>query len=127
MTAAGTRYGLPVELWEATKQEIVALLQPIAARGTTITYGDLVLQVKSAPLAPSDSRLNAMLVEISKSEDGEGRGMLSAVVVTQKTGIPGDGFFALAYRLGRNTSNPFACWKAEHDRVCGFWTSHRVG
>src|SRR3972149_8350236 len=46
-----------------------------------------------------------VLGEISEDEHNAGRPMLSAVAVSVK-GYPGEGFFALARRLGSLTSGP---------------------
>ena len=46
-------------------------------------------------------KLMQLLNEVSEAEDSAGRGMLSAVVVGARSGMPGRGYFSLARRLGR--------------------------
>lgn len=63
-----------------------------------------------------------MLDEISDEEDQAGRGMLSVIVV-HKSGDqkPGSGFFKLAKKLGRETSDTDKCWIEELNRVYSYW------
>lgn len=123
MAEDDAKYSIPIGDWDAAKEEILGILITIARRGQTISYGELVERVASVHLGANDSRLHAMLAEISRSEDAEGRGLLSSVVVARQTGIPGPGFFRLASQLGRGTSSRFACWQAEYEHVCRFWRS----
>jgi hypothetical protein len=59
-----------------------------------------------------------MLGEISEEEDALGRGMLSVLVVHKGDGQrPGSGFFQLANKLGRDTSDKDLCWTIELQRV----------
>jgi len=82
-------------------QGIYDKLKSVARSGTTITYSEI------APLAdldmsnPADrTEIRRILCEISTVEHRLGYPMLSAAVVHQEDGIPGQGFFALARELG---------------------------
>ncbi len=85
-----------------------------------------MLRIEAIELDPHDHRLFKLLGEISREEDGAGRGMLSVIVV-HKTGelkgYPGDGFFKLAEDLGRDISNMEKCWMEERNKVYDYWKS----
>lgn len=99
-----------------------------ARSGKSITYSQLVDQITVRKFVdqitvrkflPYDPALSQLLTEISRREDKEGRGLLSAVVVHQDAeGLPGDGFFELAAELGRDVSDRRACWEKEFKLTC---------
>jgi hypothetical protein len=63
-----------------------------------------------------------MLGEISEDENAAGCGMLSVIVVHKYGDMqPGPGFFELARKLDRDTSNILECWVAELHRVHAAW------
>jgi hypothetical protein len=87
-------------------KQIYNELKRVAQAQNTTTYGQI------APLADLDmsradhrARISELLDEISRHEHGEGRPMLSAVVVhgdgQENAGMPGHGFFTLAKELKR--------------------------
>jgi hypothetical protein len=98
-------YGLTPGEWVAAKQEMRAILIERSKAAGTITYGELVGRMQSVPLEPQGYALHHMLGDVSRAEEAAGRGMLTAIVVLQDNGMPGDGFFALARELGRDTSD----------------------
>jgi hypothetical protein len=116
-------HGFPGADWEAAKSEAVAILRERAKRRTsqTISYSDLVDQMKAIKLEPRDVRLAHMLGEISSEEDAAGRGMLTVLVVHKGDVRPGDGFFELAQSLGRDTRDREKVWIAEFNRVIDFY------
>lgn len=122
------RFGYPVETWDAAKAEVRKILGSRARAGTTIAYSELVQGVATVRLDPDSHALAHMLREISTEEDEAGRGMLSVVVV-HKDGdkMPGPGFFELARRLGRDTTDRLTCWAAEMDIVQRAWRRARLG
>jgi molybdopterin synthase catalytic subunit len=87
----------------------------------------LLPQVTSIRFDLDDRAYHRMLGEISESEDAQGRGMLSAIVV-HKTGDqePGKGFYELAAQLGRNTVDPLKCWIDEMKLIHDVWANQRV-
>ncbi len=117
------KYGVADKDWVAAKAEMTAILAARARLRGMIPYSDLVRQVKAVSLAPDSPALAAMLGEISEAEDAVGRGMLTVIVV-HKTGDmqPGPGFFDLAKRLGRNTSDIVKCWVEELKKVHAYWS-----
>jgi hypothetical protein len=77
-------------------------LRRVARRRGTIAYSELTAQITALDLQPDGDLLAQLLDEISTEQDALGNGMLSAVVVHKNDDyLPGDGFFALARRLGR--------------------------
>jgi hypothetical protein len=102
---------------EATR-EALAVLKRTARQRATITYSDLVAEIHAIPLEPDSKVLAEILDKISTDSDAQGKGMLSAVVVHKDSDdLPGPGFFALAKKLGRDTSDKLAFHSAEIHRV----------
>lgn len=117
------RYGFTDGDWSAAKAEMKGILSRRARVRGMIPYSDLVSQVKAIQLAPDSRALAAMLGEISEEEDAEDRGMLTVIVVHKHGDMqPGPGFFDLAERLGRNTSDITKCWIEELKRVHAVWS-----
>jgi hypothetical protein len=117
-------FGFTDAQWSAAKSQARAAMIE-AVRGTgTISYSALVARISAVRLEARDKRLDGLLEEISTDEDAAGRGMLSVVVV-HKTGDlqPGPGFFELAARLGRDTTDRLKCWAEEFRRVREVWSS----
>ena len=90
------------------------LIEVAKSKGT-ISYLEL------RPDAPQT--LAAPLDEINKYEQGEGRPLLSAVVVHKEgDGMPGVGFFTIAWELGQyGGGEADQDWKQELKRVWGYW------
>jgi hypothetical protein len=88
----------------------------VAMRGETISYGDLAEQ---AGLRARGRRLGQVLSPLLEAaslfEWRHNRPLISAVVVLGDTGIPSEGFFRLARRLG---AQPEGAEERE------FWNSH---
>ncbi len=98
-------------------------LKEIAAAQGTITYSEI------APLAdldmsrPKDRKtISEILGEISTFEHEQGHPLLSAVVVSAVTNMPGQGFFTLARELGLHAgTNNLTFFFRELDKVHQFW------
>ncbi len=90
----------------------------VAQRRETISYSDL------RPEAPQT--LAAPLDEIDVYEHRERRPLLSALVVHKDgDGMPGQGFFTIAWKLGQYSSgDPVQFWKQELERVWDYWTTN---
>ena len=106
-------------------REIEAVLVECCRHKKTMTYGDVAASVNSVRLNPRHPWLHEFLDDISREEDGQGRGMLSAVVVRKDTGFPGEGFYRLARKLGRDVSDKTRFWRQEFDRVTANWEGGR--
>lgn len=119
------RLGYPIDLWNKAKQEAKEILYSIARSRARIPYIVLFDQIESIHFDVGETgRISAFLDEISREEDAEGRGMLSALV-THKSGdmVPGPGFYELAQLLGRDTEDELSCWVAEFNRVHDYWAN----
>lgn len=103
---------------EQAVAEIRAILEDVAKRRETIAYSEVVSQVQAVHLEPDSKLFAQMLDEISRRSDGQGRGMLSAVVIHKGDDyLPGPGFFSLGRELGRDTSDRLAFHSTELGRV----------
>lgn len=116
------KFGFSDEDWNVAKAEMRQILIERVRSGPTISYSELAGSVNSIDFEPDSFAFHHMLGEISTEEDSQGRGMLSVVVV-QKDGDmqPGAGFFELAKKLGRDTSDTLKCWAEELQRVSDCW------
>ncbi len=89
-----------------------------------IPYSELVSKIKTVSLEPESYALANILGEISSEEDALGRGMLTVIVVHKYGDMqPGPGFFDLAEKLGRDTSDILKCWVDELKKVHAFWST----
>ena len=103
---AGIRHGISPTQWDAAKREAKEILIARAKLRGKIAYSELVENLTTVRFEAHDPRLNQLLDEITSEEDSAGRGMLSAVVVHKNDDMfPGDGFFELAKRLGRDVQS----------------------
>ena len=117
-----SKYGYKVEDWKAAKEEMRQILVECARLRDMIPYSDLVSRIETISMEPDSFALAHMLGEISEEEDAAGRGMLSVIVVHKVGDMqPGPGFFQLAKKLGRDTSDKTTCWVEELRRVHGHW------
>ena len=114
-------YGFPADVWEGAKREAQQARVTAARQETTVSYSDLTKQIQAIQFAPHDFNLFHLLGQISTREVEEDRGMLTAVVVTQEDGLPGQGFFHLASQLGLDVSDPDAFWVSELRKVYSSW------
>lgn len=122
-----TRFGYTDAAWQAAKVEIQRVLAQTAASQQLITYGDLCSKVRTIRFEPDSTALAYMLGEICEDEHALGRGLLTVIVVHKHgDNRPGPGFFEVAHRLGRDTTDEEACWVAELNRVYGDWKGKRV-
>lgn len=112
------RTQVPDDKWQAAKDEVRTILIARARQGKDITFGDLAGQIGTLDVKPNDPLLFELLDEVSSEEARKGNGMLSALVV-RKSGDqkPGPGFFELASKLGRDTTDKTRCWVREINKV----------
>jgi hypothetical protein len=120
--AMGTRT-VSQNQWDAAKREVRDILVERAKVRGMMPYSELAVQIRSMSLEPHDQRLFLLLGEVSTEEDAAGRGMLSVIVVHKVGDMqPGPGFFELAKRLGRVTSDILKCWVEELKKVHAVWS-----
>jgi hypothetical protein len=71
--------------------------------------------------------MGQLLGLISEHEHAAGRPLLSALVVTRDTGLPGDGFFVMAHNLGFQFPDTDAgrrlFWQEQVEAVVAYWTA----
>jgi hypothetical protein len=103
---------------EQATEEIRVILEEVASRRRTIAYSEVVSKVRAMHLEPDSKLFAQILDDISRYSNGEGRGMLSAVVVHKGDDyLPGPGFFKLGQELSRDTSDQLAFHSTELRRV----------
>jgi hypothetical protein len=113
--------------WNAAKEEARAIMIKRAKSRNTISYSELVSQIRSIRLDPHDARLDHFLGQISSEEDSKGLGMLTVLVVHKSGDLePGKGFYELAHSLGRDISDREKCWAEELQRVYEVWSDRPV-
>ena len=92
----------------------------VARNESLVTYGELepIAEIPAVSIGPR------VLDAISRDEANAGHPMLSAVVVNADTRNPGDGFYRLAFEVGRAASpNPdVAFWAAELKALYEYWS-----
>lgn len=113
-----TRYGYPADVWAAAVDEIEAVLAEHARSRETVTYGDLVRELRAIALRPHDYALPALLAEVDRRTSAA-RGVMLAAIVRHKggDGMRGNRFFVTAADLGRDVGDRRVFWEAEVERV----------
>ena len=116
-------YGYKQEQWDLAKEEVKKKLIEKARTKSVISSAELTQGITALHMDRHDQRMFPLLEEISTEENAAGRGLLSAVVVYRPGEMqPGPGFFDLAKKLGRDTSNIFDCWTKEINKVQSVWS-----
>jgi len=117
-------YGFSDDEWESAKKEVKEILIERAKLRGMMPYSELVENIQSINVEAHDQRLFHLLEEVSSEEDADGRGMLTVIVVHRNGDMqPGPGFFDLAGRLGRDTTNILECWIEELHKVHRYWSN----
>jgi hypothetical protein len=99
----------------------------VAIAGGVVTYREVSDLVGLDPRDPAQrTELSQMLRAVSLHEHQQGRPLLSAVVVSQDTGIPGSGFFTLLRSLGVYGSDEHSLFRQELQRVHDHWANAAV-
>jgi hypothetical protein len=120
-------HGFAQSDWDAAKEEARVIMIRRARARSTISYSELVSQIRSIRLDPHDARLDHFLGQISSEEDSEGRGMLTVLVVHKSGDLePGRGFYELAGSLDRDVSDRERCWAEELKLVYEVWSDRPV-
>jgi hypothetical protein len=75
-------FGHPQSDWDAAISEARdAMIAALRTAKGTITYGELARRITAIRFEPDDHIFHGLLGQISRSENNQGRGMLSVVVV----------------------------------------------
>ncbi len=114
-------YGYDPHTWERAKAEAI---RAIVTQAGPIFYSDLTSHIGSIAFGPHDVSFHHLLGQISSEEDTAGRGMLSVLVVHKNDRMPGQGFFDLAQRLGRDITDRERCWSEEATLVLNHCPTH---
>lgn len=102
-------------------------LGEVARSGCVVTYEEVASLVDLDPRDPAQrSALSALLREVSLHEHEHGRPLLSAVVVSRDTRLPGRGFFSLMRLLGSGDDGDEALFVRELQRVHFHWAKRPV-
>jgi hypothetical protein len=118
------KYGFSDAVWESAKNEVKEVLRDRAKLRGMIPYSELVKKIHEIRVEAHDPRLFHLLGDVSTEEDAAGRGMLSVIVVHKQGDMqPGPGFFDLAEKLGRDTSDILDCWVKELKKVHAYWSN----
>ena len=127
MKREGFKHGFAESDWQAAKEEARQAMIRRAKVPRTISYSELVSEIRSVKLEPHDARLSHLLGLIAEEESQAGRGMLTVVVV-HKTGDqkPGPGFYEMARRLGNAILDEEAFWVSELKRVHSSWAAKKA-
>ena len=89
-----------------------------------IAYSELSAKLTTVSIAPFGLPMPEMLGEIAEEENAEGRSLLTVVVVHKSGDMePGIGFYELAERLGRNTTDRVKLWVTELHKVHDYWAN----
>ena len=119
--AADTWYGFPKRDWAAAKEQARTALIACARERATTTYSGLCEDVTAIRLRPYTFAMMAFLNEICTEEDAAHGVMLASLVTRKDSGLPGDGYFRNAARLGRDVSDHRAFWESEVERIYSVW------
>ena len=125
MTETALRYGSPVADWERAKLQAKDFLVSCARERATTTYSELCSEVGAIHLRPYSFAVVAFLNEICTEEDAAHGVMMASLVVRKDTGLPGNGYFRHAGRLGRDVSDREAFWRSEVEKVYAVWPEFR--
>jgi len=96
----------------------------VAKRKNTVTYDLLASRTTLSSFSNWFYVISDYLDEINRRETGEGRPMMTAVVVTKEDGVPGGGFWDCAFYTckvwdGKGSKETF--WEKELRRVWDYW------
>lgn len=117
-------FGYPVQIWQAAKDQIRAVLVERARGQQTIAYSDLVQRIKAIDLEAQDPRLDELLFQVAAEESSQGRGMLSVLVVHKSGDFrPGRGFYKCAASLGLDASDEERVWVEQLQVVYSAWST----
>jgi hypothetical protein len=109
---------------ERLLEEMASELAGVAKKRQTITYGELARKLRLGPRSRWHQWIWEYLDDINRRETSEGRPMLTAVVVTEETGMPGPGFWKCARftcKVWDGKGDPEDFWKRELQRVWDYW------
>lgn len=105
-----TCYGFARDDWERAKAQAEAALVAVARERSTTTYAGLCAEVTAIHLRAYSFAMVAFLDEICTEQDAVNGIVLASLVTRKDTGLPGEGYFKHAARLGHDISDREAFW-----------------
>lgn len=112
-----TKWGHPLAVWAAAREQARCALVACATSRSTISYSELCDAVEAARFRPYSWALMALIDEVCRDEDGRSGAALATLVVRRDTRRPGEGYFAWAEREGDDVCDREAYWTAQAERV----------
>jgi len=110
------------DVLETIRRELVK----VAQRKQTITYGILASKTGLDINPGWHLFIGEYLDEINTKETSKGRPMLTAVVVSEETREPGNGFYKCALdscEMWDGKGDPKTFWRKELERVWDYWSA----
>jgi len=99
------------------KNEIKEIMVNQAGMKKPIYYSDLCRKISSVKLNPDDQLLHDILGKISKESVEANKHMLSVFAIKRETGMPGNGFFSFAKKLGYSIGSREKIFKEQIELV----------
>lgn len=96
-------FKFPEETWLAAREWLTHRLRQVAHGEGTTYYGDLCAEMNKVgviTLEPHGAPLAGLLGQINVMEHDQNRPLLSAVVLSKETGVPGVGFWNISEQMG---------------------------
>lgn len=116
-----TTYGFLIADWEAAKQQGRDFLVACARQRSMTTYAGLCAEVDAVRLRPYSFAMVAFLDQICREDDSRHGIILATLVTRRDTGMPGEGYFQCAARMGCDLSDREAFWREQADLVFAVW------
>lgn len=121
MSEAETRYGLPLEVWEAVKNETRRILVECAQARQSITYSELSRRITAGHVPHYGYRMVGLLDEISSDEVAGDRAPLATLVVRKSDGLPGAGYFRKVLPKEAPVDDLRTHWEEQFRCTCEDW------
>lgn len=118
-----TKKALAEAKWSALRAEMREIMVTVARNQGLITYSELCAQLTTAYLYYHSPAVTRLLIEIGDAEMKAGRPVLPAVVVSKSTGMPGAGYFKLAFGEAEAQQDARAIWEADLATVYAYWST----
>ena len=109
-------------VWDKAKTACTKYLQKVATKGKTTDYTYAAASFQHIfRLGPDDQLFHSMLGQISVEEHGEGRPLLSCLVLHRGSFSIGSGFFGAAEEVGYTVDDKTKFWIDEMKRTHQYW------
>lgn len=116
-----TRFGFPIEVWEAVVAEAQQILVTCAKNRETITYSGLSRRIETAHIPYHSFKMVGLLDEIDSGEFAKETSSLATLVVRKADGLPGGGYFSNKFPESTPVEDLRAFWESEFEQTCTDW------